>query len=110
MDFLHFGDESVRSGGAERASGLCSWLHGGVVAIIDFEWTFGGRRMCTVVMCEHSKGKPFCPIGLEVIDEHSEVFFNLLIDSFSLSIGLGVKGSRGIALDLEKVVEVFHEF
>ncbi len=63
-----------------------------------------------IVMCECSERKPFHPVGLKVIDKHAEVFFNFLVSSFGLFIGLGMKGSRGVALDLEEVVKVFHEF
>ncbi len=45
-----------------------------------------------IVVCKHGEGKPFRPVGLEMIDEHTEIFFNLLINLFGLSIGLWVKG------------------
>ncbi len=61
-------------------------------------------------MGECSEGEPFRPIGLKVIDEHTEVLFNFLVDSFGLSIGLGMKGGRGVTLDLKKIIEVLHEF
>ncbi len=48
--------------------------------------------------------------GLKVIDKHAKVFFDLLIDLFGLSVCLRVIGSRGIALDLEEIVEVLHKF
>ncbi len=98
MDFLHLGDKSVGSGDAKGASGLHSWQYGGVVTIIDFKQTFAGRGMCTVVMHKCSEGEPFRPVSLEVIDKYTEVFFNLLIDSFSLSIGLGMKGGQVLLL------------
>ncbi len=44
-----------------------------------------------------------------MVDEDSKVFFNLLIDPFCLSICLWVKGHGCIGLDLEQVVEVFHD-
>ncbi len=33
----------------------------GVVAIVDFEGTFTGGRVCTIVMSKRGKREPFCP-------------------------------------------------
>ncbi len=76
---LHFGDGSVKGSG-----GFCSWEYGGVVAIVDFEGAFAGGGVYAIVMSEGSERKPFCPVGLEVIDKHTEVFFDLLVDSLGL--------------------------
>ncbi len=109
MDILHFGDEGIGSRGAEGSGGFRSWEYGGVVAVVDFKGTFTGGRVCAVVMGKGSKGEPFCPVGLEVIDKHAKVFFDFLVDSLGLSICLRVIGGREIALDLEKIVEILHE-
>ncbi len=44
-----------------------------------------------------------------MVDEDLKVFFNLLIDSFCLTICLGVLGGGCVCLDLEQVIKVFHE-
>ncbi len=44
-----------------------------------------------------------------MVDEDSEIFLNLLVDSFCLPICLQVPGSGCVCLDLEQVIEVFHE-
>ncbi len=43
-----------------------------------------------VVVSEGGEQQPFYPIVLEMVDEDSEVFFNLLVDSFCLTICLWV--------------------
>ncbi len=43
-----------------------------------------------------------------MVDKDSEVFFNLLIDLFRLSISLRVEGGRSVGLDLKQVIKVFH--
>ncbi len=93
MNFLHFGDEGIRGRGAEGSHGFHARYHSRVVAIIDFEWTFASRRVCTIVVGEGSERKPFCPVGLKMINEHAKVLLDLLINLLSLSIGLRVIGS-----------------
>ncbi len=63
-----------------------------------------------IVVSEGSEREPFCPVGLEVINEHAKILLDLLVDPFCLSISLRVVGCREIAFYLEEVVEVFHEF
>jgi len=59
--------------------------------------------MFSVVMTELSYQQPFSPIVLLLIDEDAEVFLNILIDSFRLSVSGQVKGGRSILLDAKKV-------
>jgi hypothetical protein len=44
-----------------------------------------------------------------VVDEHSEVLFDLLIHSFSLSVSLGVIGGGEVTSDSDKLVQIPHE-
>ncbi len=81
----------------------------GVIAIVDLKGAFTGGGVYAVVVSEGHEGEPFHPVILEMVDKDSEVFFNLLVDSFCLSICLRVIGGRCICLDLEQVIEVFHE-
>lgn len=60
--------------------------------MIYFKQAFTSGGMDLIVVCKSSKGEPFCPISLEIVDEDMEIFLNFLIDSFSLSIFLKVKG------------------
>ncbi len=60
-------------------------------------------------MSEGHEGEPFGPVILKVVDEDPEILLNFLVDSFSLSICLWVVGSGYVCLDLEQVIEVFHE-
>ncbi len=48
--------------------------------------------MCAIVVSEGSEREPFCPVGLEMINKHVKVFFDLLVDPFGLSICLRVVG------------------
>ncbi len=61
-------------------------------------------------MLECCKGKPLNPVILEMIDKDTEVLFNLLVDSFSFSVCLGVKGCWCIAFDLQQIIKILHEF
>ncbi len=56
--------------------------------------------MGVVVVSEDGEREPFYPIVLEMVDEDAKVFFNLLVDSFCLSICLWVPGGGCICLDL----------
>ncbi len=66
--------------------------------------------MRAIVVSEGGEREPFCPVSLEVINEHAKIFFNLLVDPFCLSISLRVVGCREVAFNLEEVIEVLHEF
>ncbi len=60
--------------------------------------------MCIVVMLEHCKSKPFDQVILAMVDKDAEVFFDFLIDSFSLFIGLRMENHRGIAFNLKQII------
>ena len=78
-------------------------------AIVNLEGTSAHSRVNAVIVRECREGEPFNPVVLEVIDEDPKVFFNLLIDSFSLSISLGMIGGGYVCLNLKQVIKVFHE-
>jgi len=59
--------------------------------------------MFSVVMTELSYRQPFSPIVLLLIDKDVEVFLNILIHSFRLSVSGRVKGGRSILLDAKEV-------
>ncbi len=94
----------------ERGCGFRPQKYGRIITVVDFEWTFTGGRVYAVIMGKCHERKPFCPVGLEMIDEHSKVLFDLLINLFGLSICLWVIGGQSVSLDLKQIVEVFHEF
>ena len=66
-------------------------------------------RVCLVSILEGGEQQPEWPVGLSVVDEHSEVVLNFLVDSFCLSIGLWVMCSARGSLDVELLVKVFYE-
>ncbi len=82
----------VEAGGSEWCLGFGTWEDIGVIAIIDLEGAFSCGGMGTIVVSKSGKGEPLYSIILEMVDEDSKVFFNLLIDSFCLSICLWVPG------------------
>ncbi len=81
-----------------------------ITAIEHHEGALACRTVDLVIVGELSKREPVAPIHLSVIDEDSEVFFNLLIDSFCLSIGLQVESHGCVRCDVKHPVEFLHEF
>ncbi len=62
-----------------------------------------------VVVCKLCEREPIAPVGLSMIDKDPEVFFDLLIYSFSLSVGLWMEGHGRVRGDVEHSVEFLHE-
>jgi hypothetical protein len=50
-------------------------------------------RMCSVVVSKFGEGKEVDSVILLIIDVYPKVLFEDLVDSFGLTIGLGVVGS-----------------
>ncbi len=71
---------------------------------------FACRTVDSVVVRKLGKWQPIGPVVLSVVDEDSKVLFDFLVDSFSLSVGLWVKGRGRIQGDVEESVEFLHEF
>ena len=63
------------------------------VAINKFEGGFACRGVDSVVQGELGCGEERGPIILSLVYEVAEVLFDFLIDTFGLTIGLGVVGS-----------------
>ncbi len=77
----------------ERYCQSCTWKNGWIVTVIDFKGTFASGKVNTIIVSKSSKREPFHLIGLEMIDKNAKVFFDFLVDSFSLTISLGMEGS-----------------
>ena len=69
--------------------------HVGMSACVQHEWGLACGRMDMVVILELSHGKEIIPIILPFIHKEMKVLLQLLVDTFSLAICLGVIGSRG---------------
>ncbi len=91
MDLGHFLHEVAGGGIGEGVVvgrvGEDSW-----VSSIEYgEWAFARRTVNSVVVGELSQREPIAPIHLSVVDKDLEVFLDLLVDSFGLSISLQVE-------------------
>ena len=61
----------------------------------EVEWRVPSSGVHLIPILEGGEWEPERPISLSVVDEHSQVVLNFLIDSFCLSVGLGVmRGAR----------------
>ncbi len=109
MDSGH-GLRKVGSGGIRERS--CSRRIGndsGISAVQYHEQACLRGTVDAVVVRELREREPVAPICLSMIDKDSELLLYLLIHSFSMSIGLWVKGSGGVLRDVEHSVKLFHE-
>ena len=59
---------------------------GRVIAFVGVEWRDTSGSMWSVVICKFCKRKKHTPIILLKVNVHSEILFESLINSFSLSI------------------------
>lgn len=110
MDLRHILHKFGGSGVHEGRS-LCGVRKdSGVTAIEYHERTLASHTMNSVVMGEFSKQEPIAPVGLSVVNEDLEILLNFLVNLFSLTIRLRMKGSRGIQSDVKEAIELFHEF
>ena len=64
--------------------------HAGVTSGVSHEWGLLGGRVDAVVVHELREGEEFVPVVLSFMDEDSEVQLHLLVDSFRLTVGLGM--------------------
>lgn len=71
-----------------------------VSAVEYHEQAFACGTVDSVVMGKFHKRDPVTPISLSVVDEDSEIFFDLLVDSLCLSISLWVKGGGRVWCDV----------
>ena len=80
------------SGYNSRSAGeFCA--HTGVLSSIKFKGGAVGGGMDVVVVCKLHDWSPVSPVILAVVDEHTEVGFNFLVNMLGLVIGLWVVGS-----------------
>ncbi len=73
------------------------------------EGTLACRTVNPIVVGELSEREPIAPVVLSVVNKDPEVFLNLLVNLFCLSIGLRVEGHRCVRCDVEHLVEFLHE-
>ena len=70
----------------------------GVLACVEFEGGVVGGSVDVVIVCKLGNWQPVGPIVLVVVNEHTEVGLNFLVDMLCLAIGLWmVGGGRGKA-------------
>jgi hypothetical protein len=93
----------------QRSVGTRFKPHAWISASIDHEQSLLSGWVDVVVISELSEGEELVPIILSLIDEESKELFELLVDSFSLSISLGVVGGRGGKLDTSEEIELVSE-
>ena len=72
----------------------------GVSSIGQEEWQETSRGMLSVVVCEFSIRDPSIPIVLFLIYVESEEGFDFLIDSFCLTVSLGVVSGGRVGRDI----------
>ena len=63
-----------------------------VPSVVDVEGSHAGRRGYRVVVSVLSHGEQVHPVVLLLVDVWPEVCFDILVDSFGLSISLWVEG------------------
>ena len=61
-------------------------------------------------MTKLSYRKPLAPVILSIVDEHGEEFFDLLVNSFRLTICLWVVRCWGVPFYPQDLEQFFHEF
>ena len=69
-----------------------------------------GRSVNMVVVLEFCEGKETVSIILSLINEEPKVLFQFLIDSFHLSVSLGVVCSSSSQLNSEESIQFLCEF
>ncbi len=61
-------------------------------------------------MCELCERQPVGPVVLSIVNGDTEIFLDLLVNSFGLAICLWMQGGRRVGHDIEESVKLFHEF
>ena len=69
---------------------LSNWFYSKpwMLSIVKHEGSHLGGGVDLIVACELSKGDPFIPIILMLVDKESQILLNLLVDMFCLTISL----------------------
>ena len=100
--FVKFGHSFLKS----REEGLSqSGVRAGFIAIKQGEWGRLSGAMRGRVVMEFCQGKALYPFSWVVGAKDTEISFELLIGSLSLSIGLRMVGSREANIILEETSE-----
>jgi hypothetical protein len=74
----------------------------GVLPTVQHEGGDLGGGVDPIIVCKFSEGKPVVPVIMMLIDKHSEVLFDLLIDVFSLPVSLGMESGGGSDFDTQE--------
>ena len=80
-----------------------------MIAEVRKEWGQLGCGVVRVIVCERGLSQYRRPIVLVVGCEDSEVVLDALVDSFCLSVGLGMKRGRQIELNAQFVRDTLPE-
>ncbi len=60
-------------------------------------------------MRELCEWKPIGPVILPIVNEDVKILLDLLVNSFSLTIHLGMESGRCVGRDVEESIKLFHE-
>ncbi len=60
-------------------------------------------------MCKLREREPVGPVILSIVNKDTEIFLDLLVNSFGLSVCLRMPGGRRVGHDVEESVEFLHE-
>ena len=80
-----------------------------VVSVGKVEQGMSGGGVGLVSILEGGEQQPEWPISLSVVNEHSKVVLNFLIDSLRLSVCLRVVCSAWGSFDVELFVQIFNK-
>ncbi len=80
-----------------------------VTAVQDHGGAFARSTVDSIVVCELCEWEPIGPVVLSIVNKDSEVLFNFLVNSFSLTICLRMEGGRCVGHDVEESVKFLHE-
>ena len=80
-----------------------------MIAVGKVERGVTSSRVGLISILEGGERQPEGPISLSIVDEHSEVVLDLLVDPFGLSVCLWMMHGAQGSLDVELFVEIFDE-
>ena len=80
-----------------------------MVAKVCREWSQFGCGVVRVIVCERGLSKYRRPIVLVVGREDSEIVLDALVNSFCLSVSLGLKGGRQVEFNTQFVRDTLPE-
>ncbi len=100
---------------------LCCWIGDGIVirgigdetrvlSVQHHERVLASSAVDPVVVRKLCEWEPIGPVVLSIVNEDLEVFLDLLVNSFGLTICLRMESGRCVGRDVEESVEFLHEF